>query len=835
VRTLNLVRLIAAAVTILLALPVPSLAADEVVRRYTGRPVADVLRELQPGLRIIFSSDLVPSSLRVKEDPKGQDPRQIALQILSPHGLTLRQGPRGTLLVVASPRKTAPAPRPQPRQRQATSEPDAARESAQAPDAVRMDERVDVSGRLTRSSGDATPYKLDPAAIRETAGGFENVFPVLQRLPGVAAINDEDGKFAVRGAGPEHNIVVLDGVQIHNPYRYSELTSSFLNPATAADVTLDPSGLDARYGGRLSSVTVIETRDGTSDRKLAVSGSMGVASGDVLLEGRMPGTTSGSWWATARGTYYRPVVGLFGSNVIPSFGDVQVKGTVRPSKHTSLSIFGLAGLETTHPDRLDSERSYDPEFAGRNLIGIANLSWTPRPKLVTTTTLSAYRNRALDFEVAGFNSFEREVRVRDVAARQRVVYAFSPRHLLDTGFEVHGIRSSWRMTGIRPPIFWRGLGPSTWGEQIRYADVGGINSRLSRTAAGFWVQDRVPIGERSTIEPGIRLDWNSFTGEASWQPRLRVTHRLGGTALWAGVALQAQTPSQEALQGFDFFNLSGDDGERLRNERSRQIVMGFSRPLGAGLDIRVEGYHRRFDRLLVHRLETPDERARRLQSYELPPDLPADSVVLESRPTIDPESTGRGRASGVEVLVQRSGRRWNGWLGYTFSRTRRELYGYEFPFDFDRPHAFTAAASVELTRRLRGSATWLQASGFPVTPVHEDVLFAHATLPNGGRDPIARPFRRPDGTLATWTTADMRRLSLRNTDRLSGYSRVDVRLTYATLGRWEIYGEVINLLGTQNYRQEIFVPPHLGGGVASNNNIYEQFERFPSFGVRVKF
>jgi hypothetical protein len=302
------------------------------------------------------------------------------------------------------------------------------------------------------------------------------------------------------------------------------------------------------------------------------------------------------------------------------------------------------------------------------------------------------------------------------------------------------------------------------------------------------------------------------------------------------VALQAQTPSQEALHGSDYFRLSGDDGERLRNERARQIVMGFSRPLGAGLDIRVEAYARRFDRLMVQRLETPDERARRLQSYEVPADLPADSVILEFRPTVDPESTGRGTANGVEVLVQRSGRRWNGWLGYTFSRTTREMYGYEFPFDFDRPHAFNAAASLDLTRRLRFSATWLQASRFPTTPVHEDVLFTRATLPNGGRDPIARPMRRADGTLATAPTADIRRLSLRNTDRLSGYSRVDVRLTYSTLGRWEIFGEVINLFGTRNYRQEIIIPSRsIGGGGVTSNNIYEEFERLPSFGVRVKF
>lgn len=838
-RALKTIRLLAAVVTILLALPVPPVSAEE-ARRYAGRPVADVLRELQPELRVIFSSDLVPSSLRVKEDPKGQDPRQIILQILSPHGLTLQQGPRGTLLVVASPRKPAPAsaPRSQPRQPPAKPEPDAApkppSEPARPPDAVRIDERVEVNGRLTKSGGDAAPHSLEPAAIRETAGGFENVFQVLQLLPGAAATNDEDGRFAVRGAGPEHNIVVLDGVQIHNPYRYSELTSSFLNPATAADVSLDASGLDARHGGRLSSVTVIETRDGTRDRKLAVSGSMGLANGDVLLEGKLPGTESGSWWATTRGTWYRPIVPLFKTTVIPGFGDVQLKVTTRPSRHTSLSLFGLAGVESTHPG---TRQEYpDPEFASRNLIGIANLSWTPNKKLAATTTLSGYRNRTLDFGNGDrISSFEREVRVEDFAARQRVVYAFTPRHLLDAGIEVHGLRSSYRMTGMKPAIYWRGLGPSTWGEQINYADTGLLDSRLSRTTAGIWVQDRIPIGARTTIEPGMRLDWNSFTGESSWQPRLRVTQRVGSAALWAGVAVQAQTPSQESMLGFDYFKLSNDDGERLRNERARQVVVGFSRPLGAGLDVRVEAYHRRFDRLLAQRLETPDERALRLQSYEIPADLPADSVVLEYRPTIDPESTGRGNTSGVEVLVHRGGRRLNGWLGYTFSRTRRELYGYEFPFDFDRPHAFSAAASLELSRRLRLSGTWLQASGFPMTPAHEDVFFLRATLPNGGLDPIARPLRRADGTFITAPSVGMRRLSLRNSDRLSGYSRIDVRMTYSTMKHWEIYGEVINLLDTHNYRQEIHVPAGLGGGGVTNNNVYEQFGRFPSFGVRVKF
>jgi len=90
-----------AALALALAQPVQSAQ----VRPYVGRPVADVLQELQaPELRIIFSTDLVPSAMRVQAEPTSRDPKEIARQILEPHRLGLQPGPRGTLLVVVLPR-----------------------------------------------------------------------------------------------------------------------------------------------------------------------------------------------------------------------------------------------------------------------------------------------------------------------------------------------------------------------------------------------------------------------------------------------------------------------------------------------------------------------------------------------------------------------------------------------------------------------------------------------------------------------------------------------------------------------------------------------------------
>lgn len=808
---------------------------------YAGRRVVDVLGELQAkGLVIIFSSSLVPDTLLVKSEPRAQIPRDIAVEILAPHGLALQEGPGRTLLVVrkppASPRVRGPAPRPR-----AAGPGGPPKQTDVEPEPLRLEERVEVHEQPGDAAGHPAAYSMDARRIHETAGTFDDVLQTLRVLPGVAAINDKDAKLAVRGGGPEHNLVVLDGVQIPNPFRFGEFNSSFLNPDTAARVTLDASGLDAAHGGRLSSVTAIETRDGTRDRRLTASGSLGLASGDLLLEGRLPGSASGSWWMAARGTYYQPLMDGFRRGQFPGFGDLQFKAAMRPAERTKVAFLGLISRETMKQQDFDEEDGGAvTHYTGRHHLGLMTLTWTPDARLAATTTVSFYDHTARDVDVLGFlleSPFDRQVGVRDVAVRQQAFYALSRSHTIDAGGELHRVHSSWRMAGVKLPIFWRGIGPSTWGEGIEYAPELPIDSALTRTQVGAWLQDRFAIAPHVTLEPGIRLDYNSFTGESAWQPRVRAAVRFGSNTAWAGYAAQVQTPAHESLQGFDYFHLTPRDGARLRNERLRQVVAGFERPLGGGVSIRIEAYRRTFDRLLVQRLETDEERARRLARFLIPADLPADDVILERRPTVFPESTGRGTADGVELFARRSGGRLQGWLGYTFSRTQREMYGYSFPFDFDRPHALNGSLTLSLSSRLRAGVTFFLTSGFPVTPLHEEVLFLRSPGADGTLDPVARPARNQDGTFWMAPNVAMRRLALRNSDRLSPYGRADVRVTYATLGHWEFYGEVINALGTRNFLQEMPVPSQLAGqpAVSTANNIYESFERFPSFGIRFRF
>lgn len=814
--------------------------------RYEGRPVAEVLGELQRrGAPIIFSSVVVGSHLRVKTEPRSQrGTRQFVEEILAPHGLDLIDGPGKTWQVTRArePKHAPSAPGSDPPKEPA----DSTRHST-----IRIEERVTVNERAGDLGRSPNAYVLDPAGVIETAGSLENVFQAMPGMvPGVAATNDHDGKLAVRGAGPEHNSVVFDGVQIHGPQRMaSDLggRQSFVNPATIGSWTLDPSGLDARYGGRLSSATVFETRDGATDRRLALSGSAGLTSGDILGEGRLPGTQTGSWWATMRGTYYRLVADRFKDGDIPSFVDVQFKIATSPTPRTRLSVVGLAGAEAmVRPllgppeQRLSYVGDNLREFHANSRLAIMNLQWTPGPRVSSSTTVDAYSNVSRDQDAridwrTGM-TFDRRVQVDDFAGRQRFTIAWSPRHVLDVGGELHRIRGAWRMAGV-DLLPRRAPGPDTWGQFLPHDNP--IDARLVRTQVSGWAQERISLPAGITVEPGVRLDWNSFTDEMAVQPRFRLTKMIGDRQLiWIGGAWQAQTPGFETMQqGLAYVDLTGPAGSDVRNERSRQIVAGLEQRLTASVTFRAEVYHRVFDRLLIQRQETEIERQQRLSRYELPPDIPADSALLEYRPTTDPESIGSGRATGIEVLLDRSRGRVAGWLTYTLSKSERDRFGRTVPFEFDRRHAVGVALNVSITGKLRASVRSQYASGFPVTPLHPEVRFNDDRNSWPGPPPGStfRPGRHRDGRLLVGTNPlDPPRLSLLNSARMSAYTRTDVRVSYAIDEHFEAYGEVINFFDRENFGVTLPDVTDPAGRPVSYQ-LAPAFPRLFTYGVRFTF
>ena len=311
-------------------------------------------------------------------------------------------------------------------------------------------------------------------------------------------------------------------------------------------------------------------------------------------------------------------------------------------------------------------------------------------------------------------AFERERAVRDLSLRQEIGIQFGARHFLETGFELHGLESSLDQV-IQGPRNESAANPSSVQGGAALPDL--LVSEHSGVRGGAWVQDAYRVTDRFTVEPGLRLDWSTLNGRATLSPRFAASWNVGaGVQARAAGGLYTQSPGWEKLVSSDYLldlNAIGD----LFHERAVHAVAGLEKELTGGTRLRVEGYWKRFDDLLVGRLETEAERMRRLADYDFPAEL-AGSVPRDARITINPVNEGAGVARGLDVYLERldPAARVAGWVSYSYGRAERETYGQRYPFEYDRPHALNVVGRIGITESWSLAATGRLASGFPYTP-----------------------------------------------------------------------------------------------------------------------
>ncbi len=666
----------------------------------------------------------------------------------------------------------------------------------------------------------ATPVAEAPASrtvasveVLRTAGALDNVFRTLHTLPGVSATIEIGGYLSVRGGAPDQNLTVLDGVEVHDPYRLYGLASAF-NPETVERFDLATGGFSAKYGDRLSSMLTIETRDGASAKRFGGSASMSATDANVLVEGGMP---RGSWLVTGRRTYYDLVADLVSDQSFPGFTDLQGKASWRWPSSRTLTLFALSsrqGGDVTFDDDDANASAYDDT---ENDLGWARLGTTlgqhghgmlvaafsdtrVRSGFDLSTTDDGRRSNtpgdstSRRAEVA----FDTQLRVRDLSLRQETGWAIG-RQTLGTGLELHRLttRLDFLLTGDRNPN--AANGSSLQGGAGLPED---LRSRLEQTRAATWLEGTWALGDRLSARTGVRLDYVGLTGETLLSPRLSATWALGAsTRLRAAAGRYTQSPGYEKLvQGDYLLDLSDAGARGVTSQQARLLSAGIEHDLPGSTSLRLEAYDKHFDDVLVGRLETNDARAARLARYDFPATL-AGSVPSTPLITSVPGNDGRGRAYGLDVQVTRlAGSRLRGWASYTWSKAERDVYGLRYPFEYDRRHAATLVSAYRLTGRWELAATARLASGFPRTAPLGLRVAGTEDRDDSDRDGVTDevvPERDASGALVY--AADFGGLDNLQRGRLPFFARLDARLTWRTgSGRWEAYAEVLNLLNRRN-------------------------------------
>lgn len=196
--------------------------------------------------------------------------------------------------------------------------------------------------------------------LEKATGVLSNdLVQAVTQLPGVVTVGGISSQYYVRGGASDQNLVTIDGIRIYNLFHAFGLFS-FIDPLIVKVADLSTGGFQAQYGGRLSSVLNVETKDGDT-RNYGAAGSFDLLSSDIMVDGPLPlkflGDNS-SFLGFFRTSLYKNSISRYFNRSMPfQFFDGFGKLT---TNFTSTGHVSLEFLSTG--DQISSENAVDPDF-----------------------------------------------------------------------------------------------------------------------------------------------------------------------------------------------------------------------------------------------------------------------------------------------------------------------------------------------------------------------------------------------------------------------------------------------------------------------------------------
>lgn len=614
--------------------------------------------------------------------------------------------------------------------------------------------------------------------------GEPDVVRVVQLLPGVVARNDFNTGLNVRGGEADQNLVLLDGHPIYNPFHLGGLFSTFMD-ATVGGIELMTGAFPARYGGRLSSV--LDVRSAEQPRPgVHASADISALGATARLAGSLGGGR-GTWSVAGRRTYADAVQSIFTSNVFPyHFRDFHSRATYALPGNARLAVTAYAGKDVLDANFAEYASDSAPSRAGE---GGWNFDWGNR---VLGTTLSKDLGERVTLE-------------------QRVsTSAFSTR--LDLGDGAFAQRSSISDVRVVGSLLVRGaahdgsLGYELASHRIRYASG---SSQTGTTefdfvqrplSAAVWVDDLWRVSPRWLVEGGLRAEALTGRNWAALSPRLSVKYfATPDLALTAATGRVTQWLHSLAGDGpMRYFDIWIASDSFTPVATAWHWVAGAERRTGAAGSVRLEGYVKRFERVMeANWSEDPSRRGDEFFSAE-------------------------GVSYGLDLLA-----RWRrttgaaGWIAYSYGVSSRSRDRARWWPGHDRRHDLDVVATWRLAKYRLG-ARFGYATGTPYTPIVGE---------------IAR--RVYDPSQDRWGTGDPRIFieslgGSRGGARFPPTQRLDLDASREFQLRGATFAPYVSVVNAYNAKN-VFIYLYRYSTDSPTRRAISQFPILPSLGVRVVF
>ena len=585
---------------------------------------------------------------------------------------------------------------------------------------------VIVEGKRTDDnvrSPEMSLVKLDIKTIRMVPSllGEVDLIKVLQLLPGVQSTSEGATGFSVRGGSADQNLIILDEATVYNASHLMGFFSVFNNDAVK-NVTLYKGDIPAAYGGRLSSLLDVQMKDGNS-KKMGFSGSIGSISSKLTIEGPLIKDRT-TFLIAGRRTY----ADLF----LPFAKDEN-------ARDNKLYFYDL-NLKLSHIIN-EKNRLYLSGYSGRDIfknefasIGFGNqtasLRWNHlfSQKLFFNLSLIYSRyNYEIGTPANEPTSFIWNSKLRDYSVRFDFTHYLSANHKLRYGatFMYHQFYPG-SVEGVGSTTIYNDfLLPAEYALENSlyisddYKATGKLSIKYGLRLALFQNIGPATIytydSEYNPVDSTVYNKNKIFNTYPSLEPRLAFTYLLNDISSVKGSYLhtvQFITLAQNSTAGTPL-DVWFPASPNVKPQVSDQFSIGYFRNFKKNMyEVSGEVYYKILGNLIDFR----------------------DHAQLFLNPYLEGElRIGRGYAYGIETLVRKDEGRFTGWISYTWSRSFRIIPeindGYRYRSPYDKPHSVNVVANYEISRRFTASATWVYATGLPVTFPTGRAVVGNAILP----------------------------------------------------------------------------------------------------------
>jgi len=549
--------------------------------------------------------------------------------------------------------------------------------------------------------------------------GERDILQVAKALPGISSAGEGATGLNVRGGKTDQNLVLLDDAVIYNPQHFFGIFQA-LNPFTTKGVDIYKGAIPVEFGGRLSSVFDIKTKNGNVE-KIAGEGSIGPVTGNLALEVPLQKDKS-SLVVGARGAYADWILrsldeeslnnsnASFFDGILKYHNKINDNNEVKATAYYSRDAFSITSDSLyNYSNRLFSTRwdhRFNEKTSGALVVGNSNYGF------------------GIDFDGEANTDFNLDYSITETELKYKLRTILNDKNALDYGISA-------KYYSVNPGSIEPDGGESNIssvfideeqavegaiyvGDEIkvgdkllfnlglRYAFFAALGSGTQRTYQNglprneSTVQDTISYGSGEVVEtyggPEARVSARylftpDFSIKASFNNSYQFLHTLSNNT---------------TVSPIDTWKLSDLN---IEPQTGYQASLGLYKNFKENeYEVSLEGYYKLMDNVLDFKT-----------GADLFLNENVETEVLQ----------GDGKAYGVEFLLKKNSGRLNGWLGYTYSRSlyrfasefseERINNGEFFPSNFDKPHDVSLIANYRFTKRYSVSANFVYQTGRPVT------------------------------------------------------------------------------------------------------------------------